>query len=71
MTATSKVFGFVVAAALGLYAAAYVGFPALDEMFGYDTTSWPSGPAGIVSVIGVFFLLALAVMFAKPAMDKI
>jgi len=71
MAATSQIFGFVVAAALGLYALAYVGFPALDEIFGYDTSAWPSGPAGIVSVVGVFFLLAAAVLFAKPAMDKI
>ena len=71
MVEASNVFGFVVAAALGLYGLAYVGMPALDEIFAYDTSAWPSGPAGMVSIIGVFFMLTAAVIFAKPAMDSI
>lgn len=66
-----QAMGLVIGASVALYAFVYVGVPAITELFEAETTEWSDGAAGLVTVIAVFFILAVAVLFAKPAMDRI
>jgi hypothetical protein len=67
----NRVMGMVVTAALGIYALAYVAFPAITQMFQTDTSAWDSGAASLVGVIAIFLMLGVAVLFAKPALEEL
>jgi len=72
MASMSKgVMVFVLGAALSLYAFAYVAIPAITELFNADTTAWDAGSASLLGIIPVFVMIAIAIMFAAPALNEL
>lgn len=67
----NKTMGFIVGAALSLYAFVYVGVPAITELFNADTSAWDSGAASLLAIIPVFVMIAIAVMYAGPALEEL
>ena len=66
-----KSMGFIVGAVLSIYAFVYVGVPAITELFNADTTAWDSGAAALLTILPIFIMLAIAVMYAQPALDRL
>ena len=66
-----KVMGTIIGAVVGIYAFAYVGGPAITELFEMETSAWDSGAASLIPLIAIFLVLGIAVMFVKPAMDNL
>lgn len=71
MVSMQNILGLVVSLAVGLYAFAYVGVPAITEIFNADTSAWDSGAASLLTIIPIFVVLGVAIVFIKPAMDDL
>lgn len=70
-TMAKKSMGFIVGAVLSIYAFVYVGVPAITELFNADTAAWDSGAASLLAILPIFIMLAIAVMYAQPALDRL
>ena len=64
------VMGLIIALAVGMYMVAYLFVPAMTELNATDISSWTSGHQGIFPLVGLFGILAIALVFIYTAIDR-